>query len=315
MSIKSWDRIYDELGAHFDVSLFESDFEDWIDAEDLDKIPLFKNDHKAKEVIRNITKGEVTAIISKLQGVCPKCGGEMDLEVWIKFLVDDREDNMVLLSIENEIILDGSRLRVEAIPGFYRGVDIADGLHKLYLRWWFLGGDIYIFCPFINVDCYEYLDQIGNDIQIIYSSMMADEKSRQPFKMIVTRRILSAKYNDTAETRIEKFMSKTERDMSFIPGRPGKGIDFLSESFFGVETVSPKDKAPENYKTYFHGKMYGAVMPYGRAEMVLTSYNYIEYETMQLESLSFVDIDEGTFMKQVYKFKDDPHMKIEKVDL
>ncbi len=28
MSIKSWDRIYEELGAHFDVSFFESEFED-----------------------------------------------------------------------------------------------------------------------------------------------------------------------------------------------------------------------------------------------------------------------------------------------
>lgn len=39
------------------------------------------------------------------------------------------------------------------------------------------------------------------------------------------------------------------------------------------------------------------------------------YETTQLKSLSLTGVDTDTFMKKVYKFQDDPHMKIEKVDL
>ena len=35
---------------------------------------------------------------------------------------------------------------------------------------------------------------------------------------------------------------------------------------------------------------------------------------MQLESLSFDELDADTFMRQIYKFQKDPHMKIEKID-
>lgn len=306
-------------GYPFLDTTFENDLQDWIDTEDLDKCLLFKDNYKAKELIKNIFKGETSAIISKLAGKCSKCKSELDLNVWVKFHVYDQEDNLIRISVENTVLLDGTGLIVESIPGFYRGVDIASGLHKLYLRWWFLEGDIYVFCPFIEENNYKYFDDIGNDILITYNCLKENSMNRQPFKMITARNHLwdyKKRQRTTIKDRVCKFMKSIESDRDYMLGGIGEGVSFLfRDSLYGVKTLSPENKSPENFKTYFHAKMYGAVTQFNRAEMVLTSYNYVAVETMQLESLSFADVDKEAFMKQVYKFQDDPHLKIEKIDL
>lgn len=82
---------------------------------------------------------------------------------WVEFEKEDKGNNKFKVNIVDVSIIDSdSKLICET--GLYRGVDIAVGLNDLFLRWWYLNGEIIIICPFISGDGISYFDQIGNKI-------------------------------------------------------------------------------------------------------------------------------------------------------
>jgi len=93
----------------------------------------------------------------------------------------------------------------------------------------------------------------------------------------------------------------------------GNGLEFVMKgALLGVE-CGKMLKTPYNPQfqcaDYFHGKMYGALLRSG-AEMVITSYNYVDREVLQLESLAFVETSKENYIHHIEIFEHDQYMTI-----
>jgi len=298
-------------------------FDDFIDLECLDKHPILSTSPKSHEVIRSLSGGETTGLFVTINGRCTnrKCGCETNLKVWVELGVERKDGSSVLLNVLNTVLVDGEDLIVDAHPGFYRGIDIATGLNNLYLRWWYLGADIFVICPFIGKSELKFFDEIGLQILKTYNSMMISRPINNPFKKIITRK--NAQHNfkkaKTSEL-IYDYLHEIDNNMVFLDGYPGSGLEFVfSGSLFEVENIPRKGyHGQENehlkFANYFHGKLYGACFN-GMSEVVVTSYNYTSVESLQLESLSFVRSSEENLRRQIEIFENDQHMAISPVEM
>jgi len=302
------------LADFFDAKDIYKHFESPLLIADLRKITIL--DSKTVDKITQLYNGDTCAFVTKMNGKCinPKCNAELGLVVWIDIFVEDKSDTDVYITVSNYIILDGD-IEVYSQPGFYRGIDIAAGLQDLYLRWWYLGGDISVFCPYIGLEEIRYFDNTGLSIL-----KTVNVQRRNPFRRIVTRRI---NYNFGIPVsfmeKVSDYLNNTDDAEWIKTYQKGMGLSFIFKgTLYGVETSKSKDKrmSDKSFELahYFHAKMYGALLPYN-AEMVITSYNYIEAEAMQLESLAFVEASKEDFEHQVQIFEKDQHMKIKVLSL
>lgn len=268
----------------------------------------------ASEKIKNLFPGDSFAVISAFKGKCRNrgCGAELDLVVWVRISIEDKmDDGIFQFSISDYFVIDGDSISVASNPGFYRGMDIAEGLHKLYLRWWYLGGEITVVCPFIGKKELEFFDRIGLDIL-----RTVNRPKENPFKRIITRQA-TYEYQHrkwvTILNKIDEYLDdSTDNDFLKEMNR-GRGLEFvMKEALFGVECGKlPKtlDNPQFQCADYFHGKMYGALLRSG-AEMVITSYNYVDREVLQLESLAFVETSKENYIHHVEIFGHDQYMTI-----
>lgn len=266
----------------------------------------------ASEKIKNLFPGDSFAVISAFEGKCRNrgCGAELDLIVWVRISIEDKvDDGIFQFSISDYFVIDGDSISVASNPGFYRGMDIAEGLHKLYLRWWYLGGEITVVCPFIGKKELEFFDRIGLDIL-----RTVNRPKENPFKRIITRQATyEYKKRVTILDKIHQYLDEsTENDFVREINR-GNGLEFVMKgALLGVE-CGKMPKTPYNPQfqcaDYFHGKMYGALLRSG-AEMVITSYNYVDREVLQLESLAFVETSKENYIHHIEIFEHDQYMTI-----
>jgi hypothetical protein len=298
-----------------------------IDLESLEKISFLRNSQEAQEVLKNLYEDETAAIICSLNGQCPECLTSMKLTVWVHFEVHKHnQDSSVNIEIINYQILDGDYISISCTPGFYRGVDIASGLHHLYMRWWYLKGEISVICPFIDKDGLQYFDDIGVHILKTNNCRLYTTNHQNPFKRIIFRNRQDG--DDFQKTTITKLIQEFLEENCHVEnndweslrvGEPGSGIKFvMNNSLVKVNTKWEKQNFPENKHhasaSYFHGKLYGALLT-DKAEMVITSYNYSNRETLQLESATLVETSRENLIHQINKFENDGYMTQELVEL
>ena len=297
--------------------IFQPFQETTIHTEELNKIPILSRNYDAQEKIKNMFQGEKAAITCSMGGQCPQCNVPFDLKTWIDFELYEKQNRYLKLYVNDYEILDGDNIQIHSIPGFYRGTDIAGGLSKLFLRWFYLKGDIFVICPFIVKEELEYFDNIGIKILKTNSSLGNQKYHANPFKKIITRRHTGFGQDRTTMTEsIRKYLEELNGDRSFIEGQPGSGLVFvMTGSLVEVEN-RPRRKLQghHQYANYFHAKLYGGLLN-GTAEVVITSYNYTVPETLQLESLAFLQISKEDFEYQISKFLNDIHMTLYPADL
>lgn len=292
-------------------------FQDVINVDELNKIPILARNYRAQETIKNMFKGEKSAIILSIKGQCPICNMPSTLAIWVELELYHKEDEYLTLSVNHYEILDGDYIQLGSIPGFYRGVDIASGLNNLFLRWFYLNGEIYVICPFINKEELEYFDKIGRRILITNSSLGNPKYYTNPFKKIITRRYTgSGKDRTTMTELIGKYLKGLNGDTCFIEGNPGSGIIFIMTGSLTEVENKPRRELQDHhqYANYFHAKFYGGLLN-DTAEIVITSYNYTVPEILQLESLAFLEISKDDFKHQIAKFVKDIHMTLHPVNL
>ena len=308
--------IYDEKAIH-------EAFEDYIDLEYLEKHPLIKNDRLSHDVLKNLSEGDTTGLITPIEGQCtnPECKLSLELQIWLELQLERKDGSNALFNVTNIILLDGDMIKVNSIPGFYRGVDIAGGLSNLYLRWWHLKGEIFVICPFIGLRELEFFDDVGLKILKTHNSIMVSNPIHNPFNRIITRKNVSHNFKRTQISHlIDSYLYELSEDRIFLDGQPGSGLLFaFQDNIYEVENV-PRGKCfgeenePQRFANYFHGKLYGACFN-GMAEVVITSYNYTVVESLQLESLAFIQTSEDNLRRQIEIFEHDQHMTITPVDL
>ena len=309
-------EIYDEK------QIFKA-FEEYIDLEVLEKHPLIKTDNLSHEVLKNLSERDSTGLIVTAEGRCtnPECGCPFELKIWLELELDRKDGSYALFNVSNTVLLAGDMIAVDSIPGFYRGVDIAEGLSNLYLRWWYLKGQIFIICHFIGMRELDFFDAVGLKILKTHNSIMVSNPIHNPFEKIITRKNTSHNFKRAQFSQlIDMYLCELSEDRIFLEGQPGSGLLFVfKHNVYEVQNTPKKDLIGEEnelqrYVNYFHGKLYGACFN-GTAEVVITSYNYTVTESLQLESLAFIITSEVNFHRQIEIFEKDQHMTITPVDL
>ncbi len=306
-------------GAFYNEQDILQSFPDSIHVDELDSIPILANNHEAQETIRYLFPGETAAIICSSQGQCTnrECKMPFELKAWIDIDLLEKDNEHLKLNVNGFEILDGDYLQISCSPGFYRGVDIAEALSRLFLRWFYLKGEISVFCPFIDQEHLEYFDKTGINILKTNSSLGNPRSNANPFKKIITRRHTGFGRDRTTMTEsIKRYLKELNGDRSFIEGQPGSGLVFvMTGSLIEVEN-RPRVELQDHHKyaNYFHAKLYGGLLA-ENAEIVVTSYNYAFPEILQLESFAFMRISRDDFEHQISKFIDDIHMTLHPVDV
>jgi len=288
-----------------------------IHAEELSRISILATNYEAQDTIKNMFQGENAAIVCSLKSCCPRCKVIFNLNTWIDLKLYEKENGYLKLSVNGYEILNGDNIQIHSIPGFYRGTDIAGGLNRLFLRWFYLKGDIFVICPFIVEEELEYFDNIGIKILKTNNSLGNPKYPVNPFKKIITRMYTGfGQDRSTMTESIRKYLKKLNGDRSFIEGQPGSGLVFVMEgSLIEVENVPKHElQGHHQYANYFHAKLYAGLLD-DTAEVVITSYNYTVPEILQLESLAFLRISKEDFEHQISKFVNDIHMTLYPTEL
>lgn len=311
-------------GDIYDETQILNQFKDSINLDQLDRHPLIRTDNISHVVLRSLTEGETTGLIITANGRCTNsnCGCSFTFRVWLELELERKDEPYALFTVLNSIILDGDLISKDAIPGLYRGTDIAGGLSDLYLRWWYLKGEIFVICPFISMNQLKTFDELGLKILKTHNSIMVSNPIYNPFKMIITRYHImhNFKWHTTFPKLVKMYLKRFSEDGIFLDREPGDGLhSIFRKNLYGVKNRPVKGcKGEENealkYASYFHGKLYGACLK-GSAEVVITSYNYTGVEGLQLESLAFVQTSEENLRRQIEIFTNDQHMTISPIDL
>ena len=317
------DHIMPLSGDVYDEKPIYKAFEDYIDMEYLEKHPFIKDDRLSFDVLKNLSEGDTTGLITSVEGQCanPECKLSFELKVWMELELERKDGSNALFNVTNIILLDGDMIKVNSIPGFYRGIDIAEGLSNLYLRWWHLKGEIFVICPFIGMRELKFFDDVGLRILKTHNSIMVSNPIHNPFNRIITRKNVSHNFKRTKISHlIDSYLYELSEDRIFLYGYPGSGLLFVfKNNAYEVENLPRgeffgQENEPQRFANYFHGKLYGACFN-GRAEVVITSYNYTVVESLQPESLAFIQTSEDMLRHQIEIFERDQHMTITPLDL
>ncbi|MGC9337907.1 MAG: hypothetical protein ACP5EQ_07425 [Candidatus Cloacimonadia bacterium] len=307
-------------------NLLDNVFKDIQDDEDIMKIRIFKHFAESERTIKTLGN-ECSGIICEVEGVCTECGMSLKIVCWVEISKKLLGENDYKLQIEDIIILDGD-LNLQCAPGLYRGVDIAVGLNNLYMRWWYLNGDISIICPFIDSEGFSYFDDVGRKIHKTYNNMFIDKTNRNPFTKIISRDKLwdlDKRRWVSLEERLRKYIGDdcsykwddTLKANIIREGDKGSGIlNYFTENMLGVNirsSLPKKDRDNFYYKGYFHCKIYGAILA-EYAEVVITSYNYLNVETLQFESVVLQRMDKTELQYQVNKISRDSKLELELIE-
>ena len=298
-------------------------FENQQNDRSIEEVKIFKQFKDSVSTIKTL-ENQSSGVICEEECVCIKCGLLSRITCWVEISKNRISDDEYKVQIEDIIILDGD-LILKCIPGLYRGIDIVVGLNNLYLRWWYLNGDINIICPFIGSDEFSYLDDVGRKIYKTHNNIFIDRNNRNPFNQIITRDNLwniEQKSWIPIKERLRRYIvdhCSYEWDENLNAniireGAKGSGIlHYFTENIQGVNirsNVPKKDRDNFYYKGYFHGKMYGAILA-ENAEVVITSYNYVNVETLQFESVALQRMDKTEFKYQIDKMSKDSKLELD----
>jgi hypothetical protein len=301
-------------------------FKDTFSDQTIEEIPIFKERDKAIETIRTHSNG-TSAFVCEVQGKCHKCSSNVMLISWVEFEKENLGNNEFRLNLVDMSIID-SDANLICETGLYRGVDIAVGLNDLFLRWFYMKGEITIVCPFIVGDGISYFDEIGNKITKTHNNIYIDAHIHNPFKRIITRDNIynqSRKRFEGIEERLTDFILSNasygyDKNLSsyIIPtGNLGAGLcKIFDENLYGVNIIQKVEAQLRDhiyYRGYFHGKLYGAKL--GEfSEVVVSSYNYIDVETLQFESVALQQIESKQFDFQIQKMFDDNRLSVKYIE-
>lgn len=314
-------------GEQFSLeNVLNEDFSKIADDDSLDYVTSFEDIEKAKSAIKYITY-ETTATYCTVNCKCLNCLTNINISAWVEVSKEKLSDTEYRIEIVDLSITDGD-LDLICEPGLYRGTDIATGLNQLYLRWFYLSGDITVVCPFIESNSVDYFESIGQQILKTYSFIHGGESNTNPFKRIITRDNLwniDLKRPIGIEKRILSFIENNSNyiyqdhlSSILIPDRSlGAGLcKIIKNNLFGINLRierNQKLKDHHYYRGYFHGKLYGA--SFGKtSEIVVTSYNYVSVETLQFESVSLHFSTPEKLEFQVEKMFHDKQLEISLID-
>jgi hypothetical protein len=88
-------------GDIYDEKVIYEAFEDYIDLEYLEKHPLIKNDRLSHDVLKNLSEGDTTGLITHIEGQCanPECKLSLELQIWMELGLERKDGYSALFNI------------------------------------------------------------------------------------------------------------------------------------------------------------------------------------------------------------------------
>lgn len=209
----------------------------------------------------------------------------------------------------NIISTDDCEIKLQGFLGL--GLDIRTMINNLYLRWFTKGYSIDCIIPFVQA---EYLNIFVNILKYsqCYEPKLSELKlklKRNPFNKIIFRNIqnkspltdfknIATDYMDNhLKSFYPQFNINELFDSIWIAENPNK-IRFESEKNF-------------KYQDNFHAK-FTAGYNHSEAELLLTSYNFSDYQNLQFDTYYLDNLETSSYKNQLQMFTEYHRLKITK---
>lgn len=253
---------------------------------------------------------EFLTFLRKEEFNCPQCSFPLD-GIFLHYIEKDPADTSI--RYYESLLVDSFSLD-PTMNGFLGlGVDIYLMISKLFIRWWAKGYKIDCIIPFIQRDFFDIF--MGTlKYSIPYAPKLSNIKLNprtNPFERLIFRKIQNKKPYRDIKSIISSFSN--EKVSSEIQE---EAIAMISKSIYvaaNPNLVAYESEKHLKYQDNFHAKF---ICGYNenKSELLLTSYNFSEYQDMQFDTVILDEIDAKEYSNQITMFLDYHRLKIEKLE-
>lgn len=270
----------------------------------------FFNTSNEIEIKNEYYKNFTLIIAGSLSDYCQNCNLKVQYNVLFELGAFDETNNQ--FEIKSSQLVGSLDLDLKQSGFIFRGVDIKEALPNIILKWWIENKDIYIVNPYITIEGMRFLASISYYMENYNYNISVIQPNRNPFKKI----IMQTKQNFNKDTPLSLLLEAEKRFNENIyenfPWLSDSGFELIRKSLF---ITSPKcyDKDSNTVirnSGKFHAKFYAGIEK-NFSELILTSFNLIESEHLQMETFNYTDDYLGQFiLSEISKLLDDNFMHI-----